>query len=132
MRRNLHVPAVRDGRAIAAKDREQKVAFLSGGNQQKVVISKCLNRDGDILLMDEPTRGVDVGAKQEIHDIIRTLANTGKGVIVFSSDFPHFEGYSDPMGVYEKQLAELSPERLERFYGGSMADVYARMGDPLG
>jgi predicted TIM-barrel fold metal-dependent hydrolase len=53
-------------------------------------------------------------------------------VIVFSSDFPHFEGYSDPMGVYEKQLAEFSAERLERFYGGSMADVYARMGDPLG
>ncbi len=74
--------------SIAAKDREQKVAFLSGGNQQKVVISKCLNRDGDILLMDEPTRGVDVGAKQEIHDIIRSLANEGKGVIVFSSELP--------------------------------------------
>ena len=74
--------------SIAAQDREQKVAFLSGGNQQKVVISKCLNREGDILLMDEPTRGVDVGAKQEIHDIIRTLANTGKGVIVFSSELP--------------------------------------------
>ncbi|MCP4400573.1 MAG: sugar ABC transporter ATP-binding protein [bacterium] len=74
--------------SIAAKDREQKVAFLSGGNQQKVVISKCLNREGDILLMDEPTRGVDVGAKQEIHNLIRTLANEGKGVIVFSSELP--------------------------------------------
>ena len=57
--------------SVAARDRDQKVAFLSGGNQQKVVISKCLNREGDILLMDEPTRGVDVGAKHEIHDIIR-------------------------------------------------------------
>ncbi len=74
--------------SIASKDREQNVALLSGGNQQKVVISKCLNREGDILLMDEPTRGVDVGAKQEIHNIIRTLANTGKGVIVFSSELP--------------------------------------------
>ena len=74
--------------SIAARDREQKVAFLSGGNQQKVVISKCLNRESDVLLMDEPTRGVDVGAKLEIHDITRNLANQGKGVIVFSSELP--------------------------------------------
>jgi len=74
--------------SIAARDREQQVAFLSGGNQQKVVISKCLNRESDILLMDEPTRGVDVGAKSEIHDIARNLANQGKGVIVFSSELP--------------------------------------------
>jgi predicted TIM-barrel fold metal-dependent hydrolase len=52
-------------------------------------------------------------------------------VIVFSSDFPHFEGYTDPMSVYKAQLAEFSAERLARFYGGSMADVYARMGDPI-
>ncbi|MBE3063537.1 MAG: sugar ABC transporter ATP-binding protein [Spirochaetes bacterium] len=74
--------------SVQARDREQKVAFLSGGNQQKVVIAKCLNREGDILLMDEPTRGVDVGAKHEIHEIIRGLANEGKGIIVFSSELP--------------------------------------------
>jgi ribose transport system ATP-binding protein len=74
--------------SIAARDREQKVAFLSGGNQQKVVIAKCLNRESDVLLMDEPTRGIDVGAKLEIHDIARSLANQGKGVIVFSSELP--------------------------------------------
>jgi ribose transport system ATP-binding protein len=74
--------------SIAARDREQKVAFLSGGNQQKVVISKCLNRESDVLLMDEPTRGIDVGAKLEIHEITRNLANQGKGVIVFSSELP--------------------------------------------
>ena len=74
--------------SIAARDREQKVAFLSGGNQQKVVIAKCLNRESDVLLMDEPTRGIDVGAKLEIHDIARDLANQGKGVIVFSSELP--------------------------------------------
>jgi ribose transport system ATP-binding protein len=74
--------------SIAARDREQKVAFLSGGNQQKVVISKCLNRESDVLLMDEPTRGIDVGAKQEIHNLTRNLANQGKGVIVFSSELP--------------------------------------------
>jgi len=74
--------------SIAARDREQKAAFLSGGNQQKVVISKCLNRESDVLLMDEPTRGIDVGAKLEIHDITRNLANQGKGVVVFSSELP--------------------------------------------
>ena len=74
--------------SIAVRDREQKAAFLSGGNQQKVVISKCLNRESDVLLMDEPTRGIDVGAKLEIHDITRNLANQGKGVIVFSSELP--------------------------------------------
>ena len=74
--------------SLATASREKKVSQLSGGNQQKVVISKCLNRESDILLMDEPTRGVDVGAKQEIHDIIRDLANQGKGVIVFSSELP--------------------------------------------
>jgi ABC-type sugar transport system ATPase subunit len=76
------------GMSIAAGNREKKVAYLSGGNQQKVVISKCLNRESDILLMDEPTRGVDVGAKQEIHGITRELANRGKGIIVFSSELP--------------------------------------------
>lgn len=65
---------------------------------------------------------------QPLPQVIRELPDD---VIVFSSDFPHFEGYSDPMGTYETQLAEFPPERLERFYGGSMADVYARMGDPL-
>jgi len=74
--------------SVATNSREKKVAQLSGGNQQKVVISKCLNRESDVLLMDEPTRGVDVGAKQEIHDIIRELAGQGKGIIVFSSELP--------------------------------------------
>ncbi len=74
--------------SLATSSREKKVALLSGGNQQKVVISKCLNRESDVLMMDEPTRGVDVGAKQEIHEIIRELANQGKGVIVFSSELP--------------------------------------------
>ena len=52
-------------------------------------------------------------------------------MIVFSSDFPHFEGFTDPIGHYAQALKELSPARRERFYGGAIADVYARMGDPL-
>ncbi|MDC7227860.1 MAG: sugar ABC transporter ATP-binding protein [Spirochaetales bacterium] len=81
--------------SVAAKDREQAVAFLSGGNQQKVVIAKCLNRDADIIMLDEPTRGVDVGAKEEIHEIIRDLANEGKSIIVFSSELPEITNLCD-------------------------------------
>ena len=59
---------------VVAINEEQSVSFLSGGNQQKVVISKCLNSESKLFLMDEPTRGVDVGAKEEIHNIIRDLS----------------------------------------------------------
>ncbi|MDR1796240.1 MAG: sugar ABC transporter ATP-binding protein [Clostridiales Family XIII bacterium] len=67
---------------------EKEVGFLSGGNQQKVVFAKCLNSEADIFLLDEPTRGVDVGAKEEIHGIIRQLADEGRTCIVFSSELP--------------------------------------------
>jgi ABC-type sugar transport system ATPase subunit len=91
--------------SLATSSREKTVALLSGGNQQKVVISKCLNRESDVLLMDEPTRGVDVGAKQEIHDIIRNLANQGKGVIVFSSELPEIVQLCDRIVLmYEGQV----------------------------
>jgi len=50
---------------------------------------------------------------------------------VFSSDFPHFEGFTDPIGHYRTGLADMKPERRERFLGGAIADVYARMGDPI-
>ncbi len=56
-------------------------------NQQKVVIAKCLNAEATVLLMDEPSRGIDVGAKEEIHGIIRDLAAQGAGVIIFSSEY---------------------------------------------
>jgi len=91
--------------SLATSSREKLVSLLSGGNQQKVVISKCLNRESDVLLMDEPTRGVDVGAKQEIHDIIRNLANQGKGVIVFSSELPEIVQLCDRIVLmYEGQV----------------------------
>jgi ribose transport system ATP-binding protein len=71
---------------IATPSEEKVVALLSGGNQQKVVIAKCLCSGSKVVLLDEPTRGVDVGAKEEIHNIIRQLAGQGSGVIVFSSE----------------------------------------------
>lgn len=62
--------------------------FLSGGNQQKVVIGKWLTRDCDILIFDEPTRGIDVGAKAEIYNLLHQLAAQGKSIIVISSELP--------------------------------------------
>ena len=70
---------------IATDSIDKSVDKLSGGNQQKVVLSKCLFADADLLLLDEPTRGVDVGAKAEIYDIIRDLADDGhlgRGVLL--------------------------------------------------
>jgi ribose transport system ATP-binding protein len=84
------------------------VALLSGGNQQKVVISKCLNREAEILLMDEPTRGVDVGAKHEIHEIIRSLASKGRGIIVFTSEMPEVLHLCDRIVLmHEGQVGEI-------------------------
>jgi putative multiple sugar transport system ATP-binding protein len=68
---------------------------LSGGNQQKVVLSKWIFTDPDVLILDEPTRGIDVGAKYEIYGIIQRLASQGKGVIVISSELPELIGLCD-------------------------------------
>ncbi|MBO3084769.1 multiple monosaccharide ABC transporter ATP-binding protein [Cellulomonas fengjieae] len=71
------------------------VGKLSGGNQQKVVLSKWIYTDPDVLILDEPTRGIDVGAKYEIYTIINRLADAGKGVIVISSELPELIGICD-------------------------------------
>ncbi|MGM9487760.1 sugar ABC transporter ATP-binding protein [Ideonella sp. YS5] len=73
---------------IKTPSTQQTVKLLSGGNQQKVVIAKWLLRDCDILIFDEPTRGIDVGAKAEIHKLMRALAAEGKALIVISSELP--------------------------------------------
>lgn len=78
---------------------EQCVENLSGGNQQKVVIAKLLCRNPDILIFDEPTVGVDVGAKQEIYKIMEMLIKQGKGIILISSYLPEVMGLSDRMVV---------------------------------
>jgi putative multiple sugar transport system ATP-binding protein len=78
---------------------------LSGGNQQKVVLSKWMYTDSDLLILDEPTRGIDVGAKYEIYEVIFELARQGKGVIVISSELPEILGISDRIyTVFEGQV----------------------------
>jgi putative multiple sugar transport system ATP-binding protein len=77
----------------------QKTLNLSGGNQQKVVLSKWLFAHPQVLILDEPTRGIDVGAKYEIYTIINELAASGKGVIVISSEMPELLGICDRLYV---------------------------------
>ena len=74
---------------------DQLVKFLSGGNQQKVVLAKWLVTNSDVLIFDEPTRGIDVGAKQEIYEIMHRLTEQGKSIIMISSEMPELLGMSD-------------------------------------
>lgn len=81
--------------SVKVADPAKPVRSLSGGNQQKVVIAKWLGTDPEILIMDEPTAGVDIGTKSEIVSIIRDLADAGRGVIVISSEYPELLAVSD-------------------------------------
>ncbi|MCA1731277.1 MAG: sugar ABC transporter ATP-binding protein [Actinobacteria bacterium] len=74
---------------------EQEIQYLSGGNQQKVVIGKWLLADSRVLIMDEPTRGIDVGAKVEIYELMNELTENGAGILMISSDLPEVLGMSD-------------------------------------
>jgi ABC-type sugar transport system ATPase subunit len=90
---------------ISCRNENQTVAYLSGGNQQKVVVGKCLNVAPKVLLLDEPTRGIDVGAKQEIYHIIRELVKDGCSVIIFSSELPEICCLCDRIGLlYEGEI----------------------------
>ena len=79
-----------------------EVAKLSGGNQQKVMLSKWLNADPKLLILDEPTRGIDVGAKAEVHHMINELARQGLAVILISSDLPEVLAMSDRILVFRE------------------------------
>jgi ribose transport system ATP-binding protein len=84
---------------IKAPNSEQKTLNLSGGNQQKVVISKCLNGNPSIIILDDPTRGIDVGAKYEIYLMLNDLKMSGKAIIYISSDLPEIIALSDRIMV---------------------------------
>lgn len=97
----------------------QTVGNLSGGNQQKVVLAKWLNTSPEVLILDEPTRGIDVGAKYEIYTIINELAEMGKGVVMISSEMPELIGMCDRIYVMnegalvgELAAADASHERI--------------------
>jgi putative multiple sugar transport system ATP-binding protein len=109
----------RDAMAIRTPGVFQKVVNLSGGNQQKVVLSKWLFTDPQVLILDEPTRGIDVGAKFEIYTIMNDLAAQGRGVVMISSEMPELLGMCDRIYVMnegrimgELTRAEASQERI--------------------
>ena len=98
---------------------EQHVGNLSGGNQQKVLLAKWMFTDPDILILDEPTRGIDVGAKYEIYCIINDLVKEGKSVVMISSELPEVLGMSDRIYIMnegrfvgELNADEASQERI--------------------
>ena len=116
---------------------DEGVAKLSGGNQQKVVLAKWMFTDPDLLILDEPTRGIDVGAKYEIYGIIQQLASQGKGVIVISSELPELLGLSDRIyTIFEGAItgevskANASQESLMRLMtsAGKKTTDYATQG----
>jgi ribose transport system ATP-binding protein len=80
---------------LRATSIDQEVRFVSGGNQQKVVLSKWLATRSRVFIFDEPTRGIDVGAKAGIHDLMRSLARKGAAIIMVSSELPELLGMSD-------------------------------------
>ena len=94
---------------IRTPDVEMSVGMLSGGNQQKVMLAKWLNMQPDLLIVDEPTRGIDVGSKAEVHDLIRAFAAAGGGVLVVSSDLPEVLAMGDRILVMRegRQMAVL-------------------------
>ena len=104
---------------------EQPVGSLSGGNQQKVVLAKWMLTQPDVLILDEPTRGIDVGAKYEIYSVINDLARAGKAVIIISSEMPEIIGTCDRTYVInEGEIAgELSRDEMtqEAIMGTIMA-----------
>jgi ribose transport system ATP-binding protein len=111
--------------SIKTPTRHQIMSNLSGGNQQKVVIAKSLLTDSDFLILDEPTVGVDIGAKEEIHMVMDRLVGDGKGILMISSDLPEIIGMCDRVYVmYEGRImkhftrANLSEESIAAYMLG--------------
>jgi ABC-type sugar transport system ATPase subunit len=108
-----------DAVGLSADALERTTSTLSGGNQQKVVLAKWLLANADVLIVDEPTRGVDVGAKVEIHRQLRALADAGKAILVISSELPEILALTDRVLVLregrisaEFTTVEAAPEAI--------------------
>jgi ribose transport system ATP-binding protein len=99
---------------IKANDSRTRVMNLSGGNQQKVVLAKWFNTNGEIFIFDEPTWGIDVGSKQEIYKVMVDLLKQGKAIIMVSSDMPEVISMSDRVMIMKngEKMAELSGDQV--------------------
>jgi len=108
--------AIFDKLRVKAREMGQPVKSLSGGNQQKVVLAKWLLREPDILIMDEPTRGIDVGAKHEIYKLMNDMCAEGKSIIMVSSEMPEVLGMSDRVMVFSNRrlVGELDKSEFDQ------------------
>ena len=118
---------------IRTRSGEQRADELSGGNQQKVCLARLLQQDNEILFLDEPTRGIDVGSKAEIYRLIHRLAERGKAIVMVSSYLPELHGVCDTLGVMFKgrlsavrPVGEWTEQRVMRFATSGEDDVSAR------
>ncbi|MCL2111758.1 MAG: sugar ABC transporter ATP-binding protein [Clostridiales bacterium] len=95
---------------IKTQGPEQEIRFLSGGNQQKVVLSKWLHTNAEVVIFDEPTKGIDIGAKEDVYKLMLELAHEGKFIIMISSDMPELVALSDRVLIMKERrlVAELS------------------------
>jgi ribose transport system ATP-binding protein len=122
--RNLALD-MKDRLGIAVADLDNPIVSLSGGNQQKAVIARWLSQKADIFIFDEPTKGVDIGAKQDIYKLMVSFARSGKTVLMVSSDMPELMSLSDRIAIMRNgRLVEildnknLSEESLIRYFIG--------------
>jgi ribose transport system ATP-binding protein len=122
-----------DSLRIRTPGLHQKVMHLSGGNRQKVVLARWLFADAKLLIFDEPTKGIDVAVKREIHLLLRDLADRGIGVVVISSDLPEVLALGDRIGVMREgrmigilDRAEATQERVMRLATGTYTQVGSR------
>lgn len=113
---------LKDKLRIKTPSLEQVAGNLSGGNQQKIIIAKWICKNTEILIFDEPTRGIDVGAKLEIYELINQLAKQGKSIIVISSELPEVLGICDRILVMrngkitgELQAEEANQENIMKY-----------------
>jgi len=121
--------------SIRAASVRLPVNQLSGGNQQKVVVAKWLQTDPILLILDEPTRGIDVGAKAEVHQIINDLAKQGLGILLISSDMPEVLAMSDRIVVMRegRQMAifDRSEATQEKILTAAMGQAVEITGEAL-
>ena len=95
---------------IKTRGVQQAVGSLSGGNQQKVVLARLLHQDADVLLLDEPTRGIDIGSKAQVYETIAACAEQNKAVLMVSSYLPELFGMCDRLAVMSRgRLSEVRP-----------------------
>ena len=111
---------------ISPSARDRSVQYLSGGNQQKVIIARWIFSEADVFILDEPTQGIDVGAKVEVYNLINRLTREGKGVILISSDLEELLAISDTICVVAdgRVVESRRAEEIDRKY--LMEKVFTR------